>query len=117
MKGFGLYLIILLTLLVAVTYVLASDVGQPLQYSDVYRMVENRDVSAIVYDGSMLYLETTDGRSLSYKMPYFNLFLDQTRDALKEQMDEGTLTFDLKSQPWWMMFIPYLVLIIISGLI
>ena len=117
MKGFGLYLIILLTLLVAVTYVLASDVGQPLQYSDVYRMVENRDVSAIVYDGSMLYLETTDGRSLSYKMPYFNLFLDQTRDALKEQMDEGTLTFDLKSQPWWMMFIPYLVLIIILGLI
>ena len=44
MKGFGLYLIILLTLLVAVTYVLASDVGQPLQYSDVYRMVENGEV-------------------------------------------------------------------------
>ena len=58
MKGFGLYLIILLTLLVAVTYVLASDVGQPLQYSDVYRMVENGEVSSIVYDGSMLYLET-----------------------------------------------------------
>lgn len=117
MKGFGLYLIILLTLLVAVTYVLASDVGQPLQYSDVYRMVENGEVSSIVYDGSMLYLESTDGRSLSYKLPYFNLFLDQTRDALKQQMDAGTLRFDLKSQPWWMMFIPYLVLIVILGLI
>ena len=117
MKGFGLYLIILLTLLVAVTYVLAADVNQPLKYSDVYRMVENREVSSIVYDGSMLYLETTDGQNLSYKMPYFSLFLDQTRETLKEQMDEGTLTFDVKSQPWWTMFIPYLVLIVILGLI
>ena len=117
MKGFGLYLIILLTLLVAVTYVLAIDVSQPLKYSDVYRMVENREVSSIVYDGSMLYLETNDGQSLSYKMPYFSLFLDQTREALKEQMDEGTLSFDVKSQPWWTMFIPYLVLIVILGLI
>ncbi len=117
MKGFGLYILILLTLLVAVTYVLTSDVSQPLTYSDVYRMVENGEVSAIVYDGSMLYLEAPDGHSMSYKLPYFNLFLDQLREELKEQMYAGTLTFDLKSQPWWMMFIPYLVLIVILGLI
>lgn len=117
MKGFGLYLVILLTLLVAVTYVLSYDVSQPLLYSDVYKMVENHEVSSIVYDGSMLYLETTDGRSLSYKMPYFSLFLDQTRETLKEQMEDGSLTFDVKSQPWWTMFIPYLVLIVILGLI
>ena len=63
MKGFGLYLIITLLLLSAVTYMLSTgNKSQEVQYSEVVSMFERERVQAFEYNDGTLHLVPSDGK-------------------------------------------------------
>ena len=77
MKGFGLYLIIILLLLSAVSYMLSmGSKSQEVQYSDVVSMFQNEQVQAFEYNDGTLNLVLNDAKKskVTAKVPYLNVF-------------------------------------------
>ncbi len=120
MKGFGLYLLILVFLLAGVSYVVSQTQQTPsLEYSDVYEMFKDGKVAEYSVENDTLYMTTTDKEQLTYDLGgYFGLFWEQLGDTIDQQMQDGTLTHvNYKSTdiPWWANFVPYIILIILLG--
>lgn len=124
MRGFGLYLIILLVLLAAASFVLGQN-QQPdeVQYSDVLTYFYNEQVSEFIIDDNVLTARVIgdDGKQKDIKYPIanINIFYADLGQVIAEQQQAGILKdFDYRTReiPWWMSFVPYLVLIVLLGL-
>lgn len=122
MKGFGLYLIILVCLLAGVSYVLTqTSQGDPLIYSDVYQYFEEGRVDAYTVgsDGVLTMHLRDENRLVTYDLgDYLSLFWSQLGETITEQMQNGTLKeVNYKSQdiPWWASFVPYLIILVLFG--
>jgi len=122
MKGFGLYLIILVCLLAGVSYVLTqTSQSDPLIYSDVYQYFEQGKVDAYTVgsDGVLTMHLREENRLVTYDLgDYLSLFWNQLGDTITQQMQDGTLKeVNYKSQdiPWWASFVPYLIILVLFG--
>ena len=121
MKGFGLYLIILVFLLAGVSYVLSqSQKGNEIQYSDVVRLFKEEKVEkAVVDENQIITMQLKDGTMRSFDLgDYVGVFHDDLKPELLEQMENGTLqdfTYKTQNIPWWASFVPYLILIVLLG--
>lgn len=122
MKGFGLYLIILVCLLAGVSYVLTqTSQSDPLIYSDVYQYFEQGKVDAYTVgsDGVLTMHLRDENRLVTYDLgDYLSLFWNQLGDTITRQMQDGTLKeVNYKSQdiPWWASFVPYLIILVLFG--
>ncbi|MBS5145822.1 MAG: ATP-dependent zinc metalloprotease FtsH [Butyricicoccus pullicaecorum] len=123
MKGFGLYLIITLLLLSAVTYMLSTgNKSQEVQYSEVVSMFEREQVQAFEYNDGTLHLVLNDGKNtkLTAKVPYLDLFYADLGKLIDEQREAGILkeyTYKTVEMPWWASFVPYLIVLVLFGLL
>ena len=120
MKGFGLYLIILVCLLAGVSYVVSqTQQVDSTTYDEVYNYIENGDVDQITVDtGTVSIHLKAANKVISYDMgDYITVFLANVDETMRKQMKAGTLTVDYRtaSVPWWAQFLPYVVLIVLFG--
>nr|WP_297175552.1 ATP-dependent zinc metalloprotease FtsH [uncultured Agathobaculum sp.] len=121
MKGFGLYLIILVLLLAGVSYVVSqTQQTEQITYSDVYGYFSRGEVSQYTLEGGTLTMRLHDsGRILSYDLGnYESIWWDQLRTVIDQQMQDGTLTqvdYITTQIPWWANFLPYIILIVLLG--
>lgn len=120
MKGFSLYLLILLVLLAAVSVVLTQNqqITPAVTYGQVYDSFIEKKVDSFVLDDNKLTMQMKDGSTTKYKLSDQNLFYLDLGDTIREQKQDGTLkNMDYRTQeiPWWMSFVPYLVLLVILG--
>ncbi len=117
MKGFVVYLVILVAMLAGVSYMLTlSEPAEDLVYSDAVQMIKEEEVKYVLYEDGMLYLTKHDDTTVPFDMPYISLFLDQTLELIEQQKEAGIIEdYDLRETevPWWMSFVPYLVMIIL----
>ncbi|MGE4549563.1 MAG: ATP-dependent zinc metalloprotease FtsH [Intestinibacillus sp.] len=121
MKGFGLYLLILLVLLAAVSVVLtqSQQATTPVTYGQVYDYFDKKQVDSYVVNDNLLTMQMKDGSVVKYKLSDLNLFYLDLGETIREQKQDGTLKdmdYITQEMPWWMSFVPYLVLLVILGL-
>lgn len=119
MKGFGLYLIILVLLLAGVSFVLSQTNTAPeLQYSDVYQLFLDKKVAECSVESNVMNMTLTDGTKAVWDSGnYYNVVYDSLREIINGQIESGNLKYNYKSQdiPWWMSFVPYLILLVLFG--
>ena len=121
MKGFGLYLLILVFLLAGVSYVVSqTSRTEPITYLDVYKYFQEEKVDQFKVDGGTLTMHLKDdGRVVSYDLGnYFSVFYEELGETIQEQEQNGTMTevnYITTEIPWWANFVPYLILIVLLG--
>ncbi|MDO4270026.1 MAG: ATP-dependent zinc metalloprotease FtsH [Eubacteriales bacterium] len=120
MKGFGLYLIILVFLLAGVSYVVSQSQQAPaLEYSDVYNHFKAGDVTEYSVESDTLYMKLKDGTQATFELgSYFSVFWSQLGQTIDDQMASGKLehvNYKTTQIPWWANFVPYVILIILLG--
>ncbi len=117
MRGFGLYLIILVFLLAGVSYVVSQSQQSPeLTYSDVYQLFKDGEVKICSVESNVMYMKLKDGSSVSWDAgDYYALVEYRLRDITDAQIANGELVYNYKSPqiPWWTQFVPYLLLIVL----
>ena len=121
MKGFGLYLLILVCLLAGVSYVVSqTQKTESISYSDVYRYFEQGDVDRYTLEGGTLTMHLkNENRAVSYEIgDYTSVWWSQLGEVIDQQMQDGTLTkvdYITTTIPWWAQFLPYLILVVLIG--
>lgn len=114
MRGFGVYVVIVLGLLMGFSYVVSQSRHIPeLTFSDVYQLFENEQVKTCSVESNVMYLHLQDGQTVSWDAgDYYALVEYHLRELIHQQIEDGKLIFNYKSQqiPWWAQFIPYLIL-------
>jgi len=114
MRGFGVYVVIVLGLLMGFSYVVSQSRQAPeLTFSNVYQLFETEQVKTCLVESNIMYLHLQDGQIVSWDAgDYYALAEYHLHDLIHQQMEDGKLTFNYKSQqiPWWAQFIPYLIL-------
>ena len=122
-KGFGLYLIIILLLLSAVSYMLSmGNRSQEVPYSDVVALFEEERVQAFDYNDGTLTMVLNDAGNtrVTAKVPYLDIFYADLGNLIRQQQDAGILkeyTYKTVEMPWWASFVPYLIVLILFGLL
>ena len=123
MKGFGLYLIIILLMLSAVSYMLSmGNKSQEVQYSQVVTLFEQENVEKFEYNDGTLTMELYDpkGTKVTAKVPYLNVLYTDLGQLIREQHDAGIIkeyNYKTVEMPWWASFVPYLIVLILFGLL
>ena len=121
MKGFGLYLLILVCLLAGVSYVVSqTQKTESISYSDVYSYFEKGDVDRYTLEGGTLTMHLkNENRAVSYEIgDYTSVWWSQLGSVIDQQMKDGTLTkvdYITTTIPWWAQFLPYLILVVLIG--
>ena len=121
MKGFGLYLIILVFLLAGVSYVVSqTQQTEQISYSDVFDYFSEGKVDEFTLEGGTLTMHLSDdNRVVSYEIGSYETFwwsqLGQTITAQMESGDLKRVDFITTSIPWWAQFLPYVILIVLLG--
>ena len=121
MKGFGLYLLILVCLLAGVSYVVSqTQKTESISYSDVYSYFEQGDVDRYTLEGGTLTMHLkNENRAVSYEIgDYTQVWWAQLGSVIDQQMKDGTLTkvdYITTTIPWWAQFLPYLILVVLIG--
>ena len=120
MKGFGLYLLILLVLLAAATAALSQDTkSTQLAYSDVVDYFENGEITQFSVDDNVLHARLKDGTQFQYTLSSVDWFRSDLGDTIRAQKEAGTLQeydFTTREIPWWVNLVPYLIIIVLMGL-
>ena len=121
MKGFGLYLIILVCLLAGVSYVVSqTQQTETLSYNQIYNYFMDGDVDQYDVDDTTLTMHLkNENRAVSYEIgDYTSVWWSQLGSVIDQQMKDGTLTkvdYITTTIPWWAQFLPYLILVVLIG--
>ena len=104
-------------LILALTYLFDMPrQGEILTYSDVLDYFRDGKVQAYDVDGNDLRIQLNDNTIVKYEIPYLSMFVEDVKDieaAREEQGLETVSDYDIrapKETPWWVSFVPYLVL-------
>ena len=117
LRGVLLYAAMLALLILALTYLFDTPrQGEILTYSDVLDYFRDGKVQAYDVDGNDLRIQLNDNTIVKYEIPYLSMFVEDVKDieaAREEQGLETVSDYDIrapKETPWWVSFVPYLVL-------
>ena len=117
LRGVLLYAAMLALLILALTYLFDMPrQGEILTYSDVLDYFRDGKVQAYDVDGNDLRIQLSDNTIVKYEIPYLSMFVEDVKDieaAREEQGLETVSDYDIrapKETPWWVSFVPYLVL-------
>ena len=119
MKGFGLYLIILVCLLAGVSYVVSqTQQTETLSYNQIYNYFMDGDVDQYDVDDTTLTMHLKkENQTYTYDLgDYRSVFYNDLGETIQQQMRYGTLTkvdYRTATIPWWAQFLPYVILIVL----
>ena len=120
MKGFGLYILILLVLLAAATAALSQNQEtEQVVYSDILDYFNNEEVSKFSIDDNVLSATLRSGEQIQYTIADLNWFYNDLGPTIKEQEAAGIITeidYTVRDIPWWMGMLPYIIIIVLMGL-
>ncbi|MBR4942227.1 MAG: ATP-dependent zinc metalloprotease FtsH [Clostridia bacterium] len=88
----------------------------PPTYSEILEMFRGSEVKEFVLDDRILTMQMNDGSEIVYEVPYLSLFIDDINEIMDEKRAAGEeipASYDLipaDETPWWLSFVPYIVL-------
>jgi cell division protease FtsH len=124
-RDIGIYILILIVLLATVFLLMSQKDTQTLKYSDVRSLFEGEKVKEFVVEGDNLILslhEPFNGSySATYKLYSFSVFYEDLHELIDKQYNNKIIEsydYDVGFEaPWWLSFVPYLVLIGVSAVL
>ncbi len=124
-KDIGFYILVLIVLIAVIFIMSQNKETDPLQYSEVRDLFEQRKVSSFVLEGSSLILNLTEpynGRyTVTHDLYSSAFFYEDLHELIDEQRADGTLkVYDYNvgwQAPWWLPFIPYLIILVVFGVL
>ncbi len=115
LKDIGFYLLIIIILFGTVWVLLGQGQSTEPSYSKVLQYFEQKQVKTFTLEGNTLKLKLQDGKEIEYKVAYLELLYQDLHELVGQQRTDGVITdYDVDQEwqpPWWVMFIPYLLLI------
>ena len=124
-RDIGFYILVLVVLIAVIFLMSQNRESDPLKYSEVRQLFQEGKVSSFVLEGNSLLLtlkEPYQGKySVSHDLYNFSVFYEDLHELIDEQRADGTLkvyVYNVGWQaPWWLPFIPYLVILIVFGVL
>ncbi len=117
-KAIIFYIILIIGMLVVSSVLLDTTGEKKMQYSEVIELFEAKEVdSFVVKNDNTLELFTKEGKKISFKLRDLSLFEKDLKETILEQKKEGIITEfhyeEPKSYPWWVSFVPYIIMIVV----
>lgn len=121
LKDIGFYILVIGILLVTIYLLYQSAKPEEPPYSDVYRYFKEGKIVEYTIEGNVLTARLKDNTVIQYTIPYLSVFFDDLGDTIRQQLDSGVIRelnyIEGFETPWWMMFVPYLIVIVIFVLL
>lgn len=125
LRDIGFYVLIAAILLMAVFALKGFDAGANPKYSDVRRFFEQQQVEQVLVKEGKLTLQLKEpwngSTTVTFGLPSLDLFLADFNDIVVSQWHAGIISeynYDAGFQaPAWMAFIPWVVIILIFGVL
>lgn len=125
LRDLGFYILIFIILISTVFILFYSDKPAAMEYSEIRRLFEQEEVKSFVVNGNTLTLNLWEPVNGSYTVTYelysFDVFYQDMHTLIDQQRASGVLVdYNYKEgfqAPWWAMFIPYIILFFIFGLL
>ncbi len=117
LRGAGVYLLIVILAIAAISFIMEEPKPKEVTYSDVIDYFYANEVKTFSLEGSKLELTLYNGETIQYIVPYLSLFMEDIRPVLEKQRTEVVATpiqdYNIKAPketPWWAALIPYVVM-------
>ena len=112
------YIILIVGILIATSTLMETGEGKKVTYSDVVEMFTNEQVSSFtVKEDNTLIVNKTDGKEVSFKLRSLEIFERDLKELILEQKKNGIIKEfhyeEITEIPWWMSFMPYIIIIVI----
>ena len=112
------YIVLIIGILVATSTLMETGKSEEITYSDVVDMFTSEQVSSYtVKEDNTLIINKKDGKEVTFKLRDLSLFERDLKDLILEQKKNGIIKeFDydeITEMPWWMSFMPYIIIIVI----
>ncbi|MBQ9980651.1 MAG: ATP-dependent zinc metalloprotease FtsH [Oscillospiraceae bacterium] len=125
LKDIGFYILIFVILMITISVLFSNDKTESIKYSQVVEFFESEQVKSFVVEDSTLTLtlkqEYNGKDTVVYNLYSANIFYNDLGDLIKEQHDAGIIEdYDYTpgpQTPWWVSFVPYIVIMIIFMLV
>jgi cell division protease FtsH len=114
------YVVLIAVAAILVPYLSSGAKPEKLTYSQVLGYFDKGEVTSFtVSDKNIMEFVLKNGTKKSFTLPDLNLFIVDAGDLIKAQRQNGTLkSYDYSppyQTPFWLSFIPYLVMIVLFG--
>ncbi len=117
-RGAIIYVLMLVLLIAALALLFdrANSGQERITYSEVLDYFRNSKVKEFTLDDMTLTMRLTDDTEVVYEVPYLSLFIDDITQIMEEKRAAGEdipAQYDLipaEKTPWWLSFVPYIVL-------
>ncbi len=124
-RDIGFYALIMVILLATVFTMTADDVVEGYVYSDIVDLFHEEKVKSFYIEGAELVMtlhekdELGEDELVTYSIYDLYWFREDLNALVLEQYEAGIIeSYDLKEgwrAPWWLSFIPYLIVIVLFG--
>lgn len=124
-RNIGFYIVVIIILLATIFILLQKNEKEDLQYSEIRRLFEQENVEYFSIEDDTLVLtlrEPVNGSySASYQIYSVSIFYEDLHELIDEQYEKGIIEdYDYSvgwQAPWWLSFLPYIIIFIVFGLL
>ncbi|MBE6670754.1 MAG: ATP-dependent zinc metalloprotease FtsH [Ruminococcaceae bacterium] len=116
------YVVLIGVLIISIASVLGENNSKDYTYGKIVELFKDEKVvKCNVGNDNIVYIETVDGDKLTYEIRDVGIFYNDLSDIILKQVEEGKITeFDyepIQKTPWWLSFLPYIIVMIIFALL
>ena len=114
------YVVLIGVLLIAITTILGSVKSEDYTYGEIVELFTSEQVKkCYVGNDNVLYLETVSDKKITYEIRDVSIFYNDLSEIILSQVEQGTIELydyePMQKTPWWLSFLPYLIVMIIFG--
>ena len=112
------YVIFIILVVFLATLFASGNTQKAVDFSDVKRLFDEEKVTSFVVDqDDILTMKLKNGSIVEYRLKYFEVFYNEFHDQISDQFERGVITsYDYEPAtvlPWWVRFLPYLIVIVV----
>ena len=112
------YVIFIILVVFLATLFASGNTEKAVGFSDVKRLFDEEKVTSFVVDqDDVLTMKLKNGSIVEYRLKYFEVFYSEFHEQISDQFEKGIITsYDYEPAtvlPWWVRFLPYLIVIVV----
>lgn len=113
------YLLFFIAIIIAASAIAGQNSSEELVYSDIVDMFENEEVKSFIIDqnNTIEITKREDNKKITFKLANIAIFHDDLNELIRKQNKEGIIEeYDYQAPttfPWWVSFLPYVIVIVI----
>ena len=112
------YIVLIVALVVIVSYVFNDTGAQTMQYGDVVKLLDEKQVEKVVLDkDNVLWLTLKDKKTCSFELRDYDTYLLCFGEEIEQQYKDGVISSlevePYTQLPWWFSYLPLLLTVVV----